>query len=109
LKATSENDTRDGDIVIAQVDREWAMKYLRRRGYEGLPRGCQQGVQTDSSAGGTHDRRGGAGGDPEIRMTPPLTIRSFPRGILHIDGDAFFRPVSSHADHDCRAVLALQN
>jgi SOS regulatory protein LexA len=23
---------RDGDIVIAQIDREWTMKYLRRRG-----------------------------------------------------------------------------
>jgi SOS-response transcriptional repressor LexA len=23
---------RDGDIVIAQVDREWTMKYFRRRG-----------------------------------------------------------------------------
>jgi SOS regulatory protein LexA len=25
-------DPRDGDIVIAQVDREWTIKYLRRRG-----------------------------------------------------------------------------
>jgi SOS regulatory protein LexA len=25
-------EARDGDIVIAQVDREWTMKYLRRRG-----------------------------------------------------------------------------
>ena len=25
-------EARDGDIVIAQVDREWMMKYLRRRG-----------------------------------------------------------------------------
>lgn len=25
-------DPRDGDIVIAQVDREWTMKYFRRRG-----------------------------------------------------------------------------
>jgi SOS regulatory protein LexA len=25
-------EARDGDIVIAQVDREWTMKYLRKRG-----------------------------------------------------------------------------
>src|SRR5712691_11672300 len=25
-------DPRDGDIVIAQVDREWTMKYFRKRG-----------------------------------------------------------------------------
>jgi repressor LexA len=25
-------EARDGDIVIAQVDREWTLKYLRRRG-----------------------------------------------------------------------------
>jgi repressor LexA len=25
-------DPRDGDIVIAQVDREWTIKYFRRRG-----------------------------------------------------------------------------
>jgi repressor LexA len=27
-------EPRDGDIVIAQVDREWTMKYFRRRGRE---------------------------------------------------------------------------
>ena len=34
MNATAENDSagRDGDIVIAQVDRAWTMKYFRRRG-----------------------------------------------------------------------------
>src|SRR6059036_786204 len=27
-------EPRDGDIVIAQVDREWTMKYFRRRGQQ---------------------------------------------------------------------------
>ena len=27
-------DPRDGDIVIAQIDREWTIKYFRRRGRE---------------------------------------------------------------------------
>ena len=32
---------RDGDIVIAQVDREWTMKYFRKRGAHGLSRSRQ--------------------------------------------------------------------
>jgi len=27
-------EPRDGDIVIAQIDREWTMKYFRRRGQQ---------------------------------------------------------------------------
>jgi hypothetical protein len=33
----------------------------------------------------------------------PLTLQSFPRAVLHIDGDAFLLPVSKPVIHSCKA------
>ena len=38
-------------------------------------------------------------------MSAPLTLHTFPRAILHIDGDAFFASCEQSAVPRCRAVL----
>ena len=64
---------RDGDIVIAQIDREWTIKYFRRRGNKVFLRGGREELSADPPDGGAEHRR------RRPRRRPPIRLR----GIRH--------------------------
>ena len=57
-------EPRDGDIVIAQVDREWTIKFFAKAWPHGIPGGSESGLQADLPDRGVKNRGGGACGYP---------------------------------------------
>ena len=87
------NEAKPGDIVIAEVDGKWTMKYLRQNGDKMYLEAANKKYPPIYPEGRAEDICRGKSGDPEIlaMSTPqPLSLHSFPRAIVHIDGDAFF-------------------
>ena len=90
---------KSGDIVIAEVDGAWTMKYLRKRGESvalipANPRYKPIKPQKELRIAGVVTavvRKYGSITFCEKHMdNQPLTIHSWPRAILHLDADAFF-------------------
>jgi hypothetical protein len=80
---------KPGQIVIADVDGETTIKYFRKKGdkvwLEPANKKYKPIIPRTNSKFCHRPSRSSAS------TNMPLAIRSFPRAILHIDGDSFLR------------------